>query len=82
MTPAKPTPAALLARADALRVEADATERAALEAALESTAGNQSAAAKLLGMSLSTFTRRLTAAGFTADAMRDRWPLAGRQPRH
>lgn len=43
--------------------------------------GNQVRAAVALGYSLATLKRRLRAAGLTAEELRERWPLAARQPR-
>jgi septal ring factor EnvC (AmiA/AmiB activator) len=77
----------LLARAGAARakvVEAEAAavkaELAAILAALEAAHGSQRAAAAAVGFSVPTVQRRLAAAGFTAEQLRERWPLSGRQP--
>ncbi len=54
--------------------------RAALLGALIDAAGNQTRAARSLGLSLATFKRRLVAAGLDTAALREIWPLSGRQP--
>ncbi len=52
----------------------------ALLVVLEQTRGNHVAAAALLGCSVDTLRRRLTAAGHTAASLRRRWPIGDRQP--
>lgn len=65
---------------DARRAQLE-LDRMRLLAALGRARGNQVRTAAALGYSLATLKRRLLAAGLTAEELRERWPLAARQPR-
>lgn len=63
------------------RSRAVVTAGEVLLAVLEGCRGNQRKAADALGYSVDTLRRRLRAAGYTAADLRERWPLADRQPK-